>query len=64
MSLPTILVADDDRSIRTVLSQALGRAGYQVRATAQASTLWQWVEEGRATLSSPMWSCPMRTGWT
>ncbi|MFT8711923.1 response regulator, partial [Komagataeibacter rhaeticus] len=50
MSLPTILVADDDRSIRTVLSQALGRAGYQVRATAQASTLWQWVEEGEGDL--------------
>ncbi|MBV1832785.1 nitrogen regulation protein NR(I) [Novacetimonas pomaceti] len=50
MSLPTILVADDDRSIRTVLSQALGRAGYQVRATAHASTLWQWVEEGEGDL--------------
>ncbi|AXY21402.1 MULTISPECIES: nitrogen regulation protein NR(I) [Komagataeibacter] len=50
MSLPTILVADDDRSIRTVLSQALGRGGYQVRATAQASTLWQWIEEGEGDL--------------
>ncbi|MBE7730887.1 nitrogen regulation protein NR(I) [Komagataeibacter sp. FXV3] len=50
MSLPTILVADDDRSIRTVLSQALGRGGYQVRTTAQASTLWQWVEEGEGDL--------------
>lgn len=50
MSLPTILVADDDRSIRTVLSQALGRGGYQVRATGQASTLWQWVEEGEGDL--------------
>ncbi|MCE2576281.1 nitrogen regulation protein NR(I) [Komagataeibacter sp. FNDCR2] len=50
MSLPTILVADDDRSIRTVLSQALGRGGYQVRATAQAATLWQWIEEGEGDL--------------
>ncbi|GAN99648.1 MULTISPECIES: nitrogen regulation protein NR(I) [Komagataeibacter] len=50
MSLPTILVADDDRSIRTVLSQALGRGGYQVRTTGQASTLWQWVEEGEGDL--------------
>ncbi|MCE2565846.1 nitrogen regulation protein NR(I) [Komagataeibacter sp. FNDCF1] len=50
MSLPTILVADDDRSIRTVLSQALGRGGYQVRATGQAATLWQWVEEGEGDL--------------
>src|ERR1700757_2024981 len=46
MTLPTILIADDDRSIRTVLTQALGRAGYQVRATASAATLWRWVEDG------------------
>lgn len=39
MTLPTVLVADDDRSIRTVLTQALGRAGYQVRATSSAATL-------------------------
>jgi two-component system nitrogen regulation response regulator GlnG len=45
-TLPTILIADDDRSIRTVLTQALGRAGYQVRATASAATLWRWVEDG------------------
>jgi DNA-binding NtrC family response regulator len=32
MTLPTVLIADDDRSIRTVLTQALGRSGYQVRS--------------------------------
>lgn len=42
----TIIVADDDRSIRTVLSQALTRAGCRVRATGNLSTLWSWVEEG------------------
>ncbi len=42
----TILVADDDRSIRTVLAQALTRAGCRVRATGTASTLWRWIEEG------------------
>ena len=42
----TVLIADDDRAIRTVLSQALGRAGYQVRATSSAATLWRWVEDG------------------
>ena len=47
---PTILVADDDRSIRTVLTQALGRAGYQVRSTGTASMLWRWVEEGEGDL--------------
>ena len=46
----TILIADDDRAIRTVLSQALGRAGYQVRATSSASTLWRWVEDGEGDL--------------
>ena len=47
---PTILVADDDRSIRTVLTQALGRSGYQVRSTGTASMLWRWVEEGEGDL--------------
>jgi two-component system, NtrC family, nitrogen regulation response regulator GlnG len=42
----TILVADDDRAIRTVLSQALGRLGYEVRSTGNAATLWDWVEDG------------------
>jgi two-component system, NtrC family, nitrogen regulation response regulator GlnG len=42
----TILVADDDRTIRTVLSQALTRAGCRVRSTGTASTLWRWIEEG------------------
>ena len=34
----TILVADDDRAIRTVLSQALSRAGHEVRTTDAAAT--------------------------
>ena len=46
----TILVADDDRSIRTVLSQALTRSGYQVRSTGSASMLWRWVEDGEGDL--------------
>ena len=50
MTLPTILIADDDRSIRTVLTQALGRAGYQVRSSSNAATLWRWVEEGEGDL--------------
>jgi two-component system nitrogen regulation response regulator GlnG len=50
LTIPTVLVADDDRSIRTVLTQALGRAGYQVRATGSASMLWRWVEEGEGDL--------------
>jgi len=47
---PTILVADDDGAIRTVLNQALGRAGYEVRATDNAATLWRWVNDGDGDL--------------
>ncbi len=46
----TILVADDDRAIRTVLSQALGRLGHEVRMTGSAATLWRWVSEGEGDL--------------
>lgn len=47
MNAKTILVADDDSAIRTVLTQALSRAGYAVRSTATAATLWRWVAEGQ-----------------
>jgi two-component system, NtrC family, nitrogen regulation response regulator GlnG len=46
----TILVADDDRAIRTVLSQALGRLGHEVRTTGNAATLWRWVSDGEGDL--------------
>jgi len=45
-----ILVADDDSAIRTVVSQALSRAGYEVRATGTAATLWRWVQSGDGDL--------------
>ena len=45
-----VLIADDDRAIRTVLSQALARSGYLVRATSSAATLWRWVEDGEGDL--------------
>lgn len=45
-----ILVADDDAAIRTVLNQALSRAGYEVRVTGNASTLWRWVQAGDGDL--------------
>lgn len=50
MSTQTILVADDDAGIRTVVTQALNRAGYEVRATGNAATLWQWVSDGEGDL--------------
>jgi two-component system, NtrC family, nitrogen regulation response regulator GlnG len=45
-----ILLADDDAAIRTVLNQALSRAGYEVRSTGQAATLWRWVAQGDGDL--------------
>lgn len=50
MPLGTILIADDDTAIRTVLTQALNRAGYEVRATGQAGTLWRWIQAGDGDL--------------
>src|ERR1700712_3279111 len=41
-----ILVADDDTAIRTVVSQALARAGYDVRTTSTAGSLWRGGEAG------------------
>jgi two-component system nitrogen regulation response regulator GlnG len=46
----SILVADDDAAIRTVLNQALSRAGYEVRSTGNAATLWRWVSQGDGDL--------------
>ncbi|WP_273785206.1 nitrogen regulation protein NR(I) [Brucella intermedia] len=46
----TILVADDDAAIRTVLNQALSRAGYDVRVTSNAASLWRWVAAGDGDL--------------
>ncbi len=46
----TVLVADDDRTIRTVLTQALTRAGCKVHATSSLTTLLRWVEEGKGDL--------------
>ena len=46
----TVLVADDDRTIRTVLTQAFTRAGCKVHATSSLVTLMRWVEEGKGDL--------------
>ena len=46
----TVLIADDDRTIRTVLTQALTRAGCRVHATGSLAQLLKWVEEGRGDL--------------
>lgn len=46
----TVLIADDDRTIRTVLTQAMTRAGCKVHATSSLTTLLRWVEEGKGDL--------------
>jgi two-component system, NtrC family, nitrogen regulation response regulator GlnG len=50
MPIGHILVADDDAAIRTVLNQALSRAGYEVRATGTVAGLWRWVAAGEGDL--------------
>jgi len=50
MADATILIADDDQAIRTVLTQALGRQGYRVRAAGNAAMLWRWVSDGEGDL--------------
>ncbi len=47
MPAQTVLVADDDAAIRTVLNRALERSGYAVRVTGNAATLWRWVSDGQ-----------------
>jgi two-component system nitrogen regulation response regulator GlnG len=42
----TIIVADDDAAIRTVIRQTLVRAGHEVRTTDTVAGLWQLVESG------------------
>ena len=45
-----ILIADDDAGIRTVLTSALSRAGYEVRSTGTVAGLWRWVAAGEGDL--------------
>ncbi|MCB2052824.1 MAG: response regulator, partial [Geminicoccaceae bacterium] len=46
MSGETVLVAEDDQAVRTVVTRALSRQGYEVRATSVASALWRWIADG------------------
>ena len=53
MATGNILIADDDAAIRTVLNQALSRAGYDVRATGNGGDALALGQPGRAISSSP-----------
>jgi len=46
MSKGLALIADDDAAIRTVLNQAMSRAGFEVRVTSNIATLWRWISSG------------------
>src|SRR5579864_8034220 len=50
MTAATVLVADDDSAIRTVLHQAFARAGYNVRTTGTAAGLWKMISAGEGNL--------------
>ncbi len=50
MTEKTLLIADDDTAIRTVLSKAFERDGYQVKLTGSAAILWHWVSAGEGDL--------------
>ena len=47
---PQILVADDDKSIRTILSRALTQAGYEVRLASNINTLMGWINQDQGDL--------------
>lgn len=46
MSGEKVLLAEDDGAIRTVVSRALSRQGYEVQATSVAAALWKWIAAG------------------
>jgi two-component system, NtrC family, nitrogen regulation response regulator GlnG len=46
MSGEKVLLAEDDAAIRTVVSRALSRQGYDVQATSVAAALWRWIASG------------------
>ena len=43
-NIKNIIVVDDDRSIRVVISTALSRAGYNVKSSGTAAGMWRLVE--------------------
>ena len=44
---PVILVAEDDKSVRLVVQQAMTRQGYVVQSSGNAAGLWKLIESGR-----------------
>lgn len=46
MTVKTVLLAEDDASIRLIVNQTLIAAGYEVRATSSPEALQRWVQNG------------------
>jgi two-component system nitrogen regulation response regulator GlnG len=44
---PVIVVAEDDKTVRLVVQQALARQGYVVQSSGNAAGLWKLIESGR-----------------
>ena len=42
-----VLVAEDDKSVRLVVQQALARQGYAVQSSGNAAGLWKLIESGK-----------------
>src|ERR1700748_3546043 len=63
MTTATVLVADDDSAIRTVLHQALARAGYNVRTTGTAAGLWKLIAAGEGNVSITAVVLPDESGF-
>ncbi|MEM8616871.1 MAG: sigma 54-interacting transcriptional regulator [Pseudomonadota bacterium] len=50
MSQKTVLLAEDDASIRLIVNQTLVSAGYTVRATSSPDALERWVRNGEGDI--------------
>ena len=49
-NVKNIVVVDDDRSIRVVISTALSRAGYNVKSSGTAAGMWRLIESDFADI--------------
>ena len=45
-TIPTILIADDDEAICTVLAHAVRKKGWEAMVTHHGETLMEWVRAG------------------
>ena len=50
MDNKNIIVVDDDRTIRVVISTALTRAGYNVKSSGTVAGMWRLVESDFANI--------------